>query len=228
MTQLTTLVPSNSSKEFLGSATTEYAAALMTSEGRAAVEYLASRGLSKDSATSFRLGYVANPLPGHETYIGKIALPYLTRSGVVSIRFRTLPDIVDGVPQPISGPKYVHVFGDTPRIYNPSDLCRRESYVCICEGELDAISAHQAGLPAAGIAGVNGWRDYFARCFVGYEAVYILADNDDKGQGATFGEKLAAQIQNARVVLMSPGHDVNSTLVTEGADALLAKLNLSP
>lgn len=198
----------------------------MSPDGRAAVEYLASRGLSKDSAQFFRLGYVANPLTGHEAYAGKLALPYVTRSGVVSMRFRTLPALVDGVPQPIAGPKYLSAPGDMPRIYNPADLCRREPFVCICEGEFDAISAHQAGLPAVGVAGVNGWRDYFARCFAGYAAVYVLCDNDDKGQGETFGEKVAAQIPNARPVLMSPGHDVNSTLTSEGVGALVAKVNI--
>ncbi|MEV6638063.1 toprim domain-containing protein [Actinoplanes sp. NPDC051470] len=191
----------------------------------AAVEYLTRvRGLSKDSVQSFLLGYVANPLAGHEQYAGKIAIPYYTRSGFISMRFRLLPEMVDGEPRPAEGPKYLSAPGDMPRLFNPEDLNRREPFVCICEGEMDAITANQAGLPAIGIAGVNGWREYFARCFKGYNAVYVLCDNDDKGQGASFGEKVAAQIQNSRVVLMPSGHDVNSFVKSEGPEALRARL----
>ena len=207
-------------------ATFEYHHAILNHPAaQGAVEYLTeTRHLSQDSVQSFLLGYVEHPLPGHELYAGKLSIPYWTRSGFVSMRFRTLPEMVDGVPQPFEGPKYLSVHGDMPRMFNADALNRREPYVCICEGEIDTISASQAGLPAVGIAGVNGWRDYFARCFNGYEAVYVLCDNDDKGQGATFGEKVAGQIANSRMVLMPAGHDVNSFLVAEGPEALRARL----
>ncbi|WP_246157934.1 toprim domain-containing protein [Catellatospora sichuanensis] len=182
------------------------------------MEYLKSRALSGVNAQSLRLGYVENPLAGHELYRGMLAIPYLTRSGVVTMRFRAIP--------PHEGPKYRSVPGDEPRMFNTNDLCRREPFVCITEGEFDAMTAHQAGLPAVGIAGVNGWKPYFARAFKGYAAVYILCDNDDKGQGKAFGEKVAAQVTNSRIVILPEGHDVNSFVATEGPDALLDKLEV--
>ncbi|MCG5459602.1 toprim domain-containing protein [Micromonospora sp. PSH03] len=263
---LTSLVPSISLRAFLENATTEYATSLQLSDAATnAAEYLMTRSLSRDNVQSFRLGYVENPLPGHELYAGKISIPYVTRSGITSIRFRVVPSPevpeppdpewsvpTDHIPELASeiktqfpelpdtpdpeanaalkkhpgGPKYLSVPGDMPRIFNPRDLERREPFVCIAEGEFDAMSAHSAGLPAVGIAGVNGWRPYFARCFQGYESVFVLCDNDDKGQGAAFGEKVASQIPNARVVLMPPGHDVNSLLCSEGAEALRARLEV--
>ena len=53
----------------------------------AAREYLAKRGLSS-ALDTFRLGVVRRPLPGHEGYAGRLAIPYLTPAGVVNIRFR--------------------------------------------------------------------------------------------------------------------------------------------
>ncbi|MDG4825984.1 toprim domain-containing protein [Asanoa sp. WMMD1127] len=215
------LVVSNSWKTFLGEATETYHKALMANPASPAVEYLKeTRGLSGANAQFFKLGLVESPLPGHEQYEGKLAIPYLTRSGVVSMRFRAIP------PGDATGPKYLSVPGDIPRLFNPADLDRREHFVCICEGEFDAMTAHQAGLPAVGIPGVNGWKEYYSHCFKGYENVFILADNDDKGQGETFAEKVASQVANARIVLMPSGHDVNSFVLAEGPDALTKRLEV--
>lgn len=226
----------------MGSATETYAKALKESPG--GVAYLKTRGLSGVSAQLFKLGIVESPLPGHEIYSGMLAIPYLTRSGAVTIRFRAIPraefwepfnlDDPEGMEAARAalkewkpeGPKYKSVPGDEPRMFNPNDLCRREPIVCITEGEFDAVTANQAGLPAVGIAGVNGWREYFSRAFTGYEAVYILCDNDDKGQGQAFGEKVAAQVANARIVLLPEGHDVNSYVIQEGPEALTARLEI--
>ncbi|XVU22570.1 toprim domain-containing protein [Actinoplanes sp. CA-054009] len=125
---------------------------------------------------------------------------------------------------PYDGPKMLSVAGDIHRPYNPADLERRESFVCIAEGEWDAMIAHQDGLPCIGIQGVNGWKPDFRRLFTGYKAVYILADNDDKGQGGDFAEKVAATIPNARVVMMPEGHDVNSWYIQNGPGSVRARV----
>lgn len=217
---------SDSLKTFMGEASETYYQALKNPGAESAVEYLKSRGLLGASVQYFRLGYVESPLPGHEKYVGRISIPYITRSGVTDIRFRALPDLIDGEWVNPEGPKILSLPGCMHRLYNTQDLDRREPYVCITEGEPDTWIAHQCGLPAVAVPGVAGWSDWWARCFRGYEAVYILCDNDDKGQGAAFGEKLAAQIQNARVVLMPPGHDVNSYYVAEGREALLSRIGV--
>ncbi|MFF1776982.1 toprim domain-containing protein [Streptomyces virginiae] len=213
---MTSLVPEPALKSFLEEATARYQAALKNST--AAVAYLKKRGLSEGSAASFRLGYVESPLPGHEVARGMLAVPYLTRAGVVSVRFRRLGDG--------DGPKYRSVPGDPPRIFNANALLVPSDHIAICEGEFDAVAANEAGIPAVGIAGVSAWKPYFARCFKGYRAVYILADQDDKGQGMEFAEKVAEQIKNARISPMPSGHDVNSYVLENGADALLDRLEI--
>lgn len=201
----------------MAEATETYHKAINPREDSHAVAYLKSRGMLWASVQYFKLGVVDDPLPGHEKYRGRLAIPYITRSGVVSMRFRAIPP--DDSPA-----KYLSLPGDPPRLFNPLDLDRREPFVCITEGEFDAITAHQAGLPAVGVPGVQAWGSFWPRMFDGYETVYILADNDDKGQGAAFAEKVASQVPNSRVVLMPEGHDVNSYVLAEGPDALIARL----
>jgi DNA primase len=210
------LVPSNSQKEFLATATETYYQNLKESDD--AKEYLKSRGISGASAQYFKLGYVGSPLPGHEQYSGKLVIPYLTPGGVVSIRFRR---IGDG-----DGPKYLGLPGDTLRPYNVAALHKPGQFMCITEGEVDAITAHQAGLPVVGLPGVASLREYSPRLFQGYETVYALADNDDKGQGNEFAEKIATLVPFTRIILMPPGHDVNSFVTSEGAQALLDRLEI--
>jgi DNA primase len=210
----TSLVPSKQSREFLGEACTAYQQQL-TAEAR---EYLTTvRNLSADRQAFFRLGYVDDPLPGHEKYAGRIAVPYLTRSGVVMIKFRSLND---------AKPKYLNLSGQPTRIFNPAALFSHKPYIAICEGEFDAMTAHSQQLPAIGVAGVDAWQSYFDRPLAGYDAVYVLADNDDKGQGIGFAEMVADRVDNVRIIPMPEGHDVNSFVGAEGYSALLDRIGL--
>ena len=74
---------SSSQRQFLLQATQRYASKI-----ELAKDYLANRSLSVEEASIFHLGVVDEPLPGHEPYKGRLAIPYITPSGVVDIRFR--------------------------------------------------------------------------------------------------------------------------------------------
>jgi len=182
----------------------------------AADEYLRTRGLTPDSQTYFRLGHVADPLPGHERYRGMLAVPYVTPAGPVAIRFRRLP----GPDGSTAQPKYLSEPGDGLRLFNVAAFGRPEPFLCVCEGELDTIAVTQAGLPAVGIPGAEGWQRWFAFCFQGYDAVFILADTDDKGAGMGLAEKVAEQVEGARIAPMPGEHDANSFLLENGRNAL--------
>jgi len=206
---------SSSRLAFLEQATQTYSTAL---RGSPADEYLTTkRGLNADSKTYFRLGFVADPLPGHERYRGCMAIPYVTRAGIVSMRFRRLAG---------DGPKYLSEPGEESRLFHPEGFFRHERFICLCEGELDTITAVQAGLPAVGVPGANSWAKFFYRAFDGYDAVFILADQDDKGAGMDFAEKVASQIKSARIIPMGQGHDVNSLVMEHGAEALISKIGV--
>ncbi|GIG57377.1 hypothetical protein Lfu02_17490 [Longispora fulva] len=193
--------------------TAAYAASL---QGSDAERYLIEdRGLNPRALEYFRLGFVANPFPGDSGYAGRICIPYLTESGVTSLRFRA---VGDG-----QGPKYLSLPGEVPRIYGPEALSYDYPYIAVCEGEIDTITARMAGVSAVGLPGANTWQPFMARAFKGYATVYVLADDDKAGWD--LGERLARQVANVSIIAMDGG-DVNSFVREHGAEALRQKIGL--
>ena len=210
---------SSEQRSLLQDATRRYHHALPESP---AAEHLAKRGLGQDQVKPFLLGYVAEPLPEHTPYKGMLAIPYLRRNGhnilsVVSMRFRCIEDH-----EHQGHGKYNTVPGDTGRLFNTIDIVENDQTIAICEGEMDAIAAHVAGIAAVGIPGAQIWKPYFTEPFIGFETVWVLADGDPAGR--SFGNTVAKKITNALVVPFPEGHDVNSFIVTYGVQALKEKL----
>lgn len=191
--------------------------------GSEAERYLESRGLLGGRVTRYRFGYVDDPVPGHEKYTGMLAIPYLRRSEkddwtVVSIRFRC---IREGC-QHYGHGKYNTVAGDTPRLYNTTEIVDNHDRIAITEGELDAICSTLSGIPAVGVTGARTWKPHYREVFIGYERVHILADGDDAGSG--MAEEISRQLPNAIIHRMPPGEDVNSFVLANGADKLRERI----
>jgi DNA primase len=209
---------SDSRRRFLRESTQRYNRSL---PGSLAEEYLESRGLGDPKIVRwFQLGYVEEPLPGHELYRGKLAIPYLRWSqdseiSVVSLRFRRINDRD-------AGGKYLTTAGDRPRLYNTAALMRASPSIAITEGELDAITAHTCGVPTVGVPGAQSWKPHFREPFLGYRDVFVLADGDEAGM--SFANGIAKTLPNAKVIPFPPGEDVNSLVNTRGKDALLQRI----
>lgn len=195
-------------KSFLREATSRYRLAL---PGSPAEEYLAKRALLnptvEEETRRFCLGYVADPLPGHDQYAGMLAIPYLRRGeggawSVVSIRFRCIDDH-----EHIGHGKYNTVPGDRPRLFNTLSLMTPASSVAITEGEIDAITLKAAGVDAIGVPGATAWRSWFREPFLGYEKVWVIADGDDPGM--RFASTVASLLPNGVVVPCPLGMDTN-------------------
>jgi len=206
------VLPSSSVRDSLTRTSSQYAAHL---PGSPAERYLAARGISLEVAATHLLGYVASPAPGDEHVVGRLSIPYLTPSGVLSLRYRTLAD----------GPKYLSHVGDHVRPYNVMALHRVSMTCLITEGELDAIMAELVtGLPAVGIPGSQAWQPHFTYLFDDYDRVIVLADGDDAGRD--LARKVCASLPNAMSTAMPDGLDVNDFVLNEGADALRARVGL--
>ncbi|MFI6609256.1 toprim domain-containing protein [Streptomyces sp. NPDC050507] len=207
-------------------ATRAYEAALPADEHARA--FLRNRFLdrSEDSGRYFRLGVVHHPLPGHEQYAGMLAIPYLTLSGVVGMKFRCLKDHDC---KAVHRDRYLNPPGNPHRLFNPTDIIERpEPYIAVCEGEMDAMTAHAAGLPAIGAPGASSFKSEWVRALRGRETVFVLADNDDGGTGLEkFAEPIAEKVPAAKIILMPEGHDANSFVQAFGYDALLEKVGVA-
>jgi DNA primase len=186
---------SRSQKESLARAVTHYEKNIDQAEG-----YLASRGITLDDARTVHLGLVVDPLTGHEQFINRLAIPYLTPSGVVDIRFRS----ING-----EEPKYMGMPGTETRLYNVSALHRASEFIAVCEGEIDAITLdYKCGIPAVGVPGANSWKRHYSKLLLDFQTIYVFADGDQPG--SDFAKKLAREIQGVVVINMPDGHDVNS------------------
>jgi DNA primase len=190
-----------------------YHAALAGSPGE---EYLAHRGLL-EGAEQFKLGWVERPVAGHEDrFIHTVSVPYMTQAGCVGLKFRRIDD---------STPKYDQMPGQKAHLFNVSAIIDAVDCVLITEGELDAVAATIAGLPACGVAGANNWKPWWRRVFDGIERVIIVTDNDDKADGSNPGQDLARRISdslpNGVRVSLPAGHDVCSMIEAYGAQAFV-------
>ena len=196
---------SNSQRQFLLQAATEYAQHIPQ-----AASYLATRGLSVDEARKFHIGVVDNPLPGHEGYKGKLVIPYVTPSGVVDLRFRSIHG---------EDPKYLGLPGAKTTMFNAQAVLNAEQYICVTEGEIDAITVSvKTEHPAVGIPGANNWKPYYSKILDDFDTVVVLADGDNPG--LEFGKKISRELGNVNIVQMPEGHDVNSIVIQEGVQFL--------
>ncbi|MFD9792317.1 toprim domain-containing protein [Streptomyces sp. NPDC059070] len=208
--------PSKQRIAFLDQAAATYQKQLA---GSPAAEYLKKRGLSPDSVQSFRLGYVANPLSGHERYAGLLAIPYINRQGTVAIRYRCISD--HDCKEINKHSKYTREPGDDAKIYNVLTLTLPVARIAVCEGEIDTITAWQAGIPAIGVAGAQNWRPIFNRLVRGYSEFVTLADGDEAG--LRLGDCIREMNEHATTRQMPTGLDVNQFYNEYGSQALLEK-----
>lgn len=202
--------PSNSHKEYLQRAVETYNKDLHLAE-----DYLKGRGLSLEDAAAFWMGVVASPLPGHEAFVGRLAIPYVTPTGVVDLRFRSLRN---------EEPKYLGLPGAETTMFNVSALFSARNYICVCEGELDTIvMSTKTPHPTVGIPGAQAWKPHYTRLLDDFETVIVLADGDTAG--SSFGQKIARELGGVRVVSMPEDEDVNSTYLKNGADFINERIN---
>lgn len=179
-----------------------------------AANYLETRRLGQQVAVTHRLGVVEDPLPGHETYVGRLAIPYITATGVVDIRFRSM---VDG-----EEPKYLGLPGAITHLYNVTATFQHTDSIALCEGEIDTMTLSQLGVPAVGVPGVNNWKKHYNRVLADFENVFVFADGDQPG--TDFARRLAKELPSVTVIQMPEGEDVNSGFCKFGESFLLSKL----
>jgi len=167
-----------------------------------------------EAADKARLGVVLDPLTGHEQYVNRLAIPYLTKSGVVDIRFRSLGN---------EEPRYMGLTGATTRLYNVGAFFRASSYICICEGEIDTITLdYVCGIPAVGVPGVNNWKKHYTRLLSDFDKVFLFADGDNAGY--EFSKSLARELSGLVIIQAPEGEDVNSLYKTHGSDYFKEKI----
>lgn len=199
-------------KELLDLATAKYTANIYQAE-----DYLRNRGIPMEAARLARLGVVEEAEIGHETFQGRLSIPYITKTGVVDIRFRSLNPAVE--------PKYMGMTGAETKMYNVLDIERAGDYIGICEGEIDTLTLSSlVGIPCVGVPGANSWKKHYTRLLADFERVFVFADGDQPGK--EFATSLARELP-VTVIQLPDGQDVNSMYVQEGSTYFHQKVGIN-
>jgi len=199
-------------KELLGKAAAGYAENIYQAE-----DYLKSRGIPLEVARLASLGVVAEPETGHEAFKGRLSIPYITKTGVVDLRFRSLNPAVE--------PKYMGMTGAETKMYNVLDVERANDFIGVCEGELDTLTLSACiGIPCIGVPGANSWKKHYTRLLADFERVFVFADGDQPG--TEFARSLARELP-VTIIQLPDGHDVNSMFVQEGVEYFNQKMGVN-
>lgn len=183
--------------------------------------YLEGRGLDPSLAATYRLGVVVDPEIGHENYVDRLAIPYLTKAGVVNMKFRCMEDHEC---KEVGCPKYLGLSQNT-NIYNVLAFFTDQPIIAIAEGEIDAMVLHsKAGVPSVAIPGVKNWKPHYERCFFDFERVLVFADGDSSGRD--FAKHVSHVLDGVTVIQMPEGMDVNAVYVAEGPEGLRKRAGL--
>jgi DNA primase len=205
-------MPSTEQRSYLDLATMTY----MDSVGLA-LPYLEKRGIGEDLAKLNGLGVVVDPLQGHEKFRNRLAIPYLTRSGPVNMKFRCM---MDHNCKEITGHnKYLSYDGLKGNLFGVMAYEDAGNFMCITEGELDTLILQSIGLPSMGVPGATHWQGHWNEVFRDFSRVYIFSDGDEAGQNFA-GKVLVNMPETAVNIPMPHGMDVTDVFVKYGPSRL--------
>lgn len=170
----------------------------------------------------YRVGVVADPLPGHAKFRGMLAIPYLDKLGnPLSMRFRCMEEHDHRAH--FHG-KYMSMSEEPSRTFNVAAIHDAKDELHIAEGEFDAMILTKVGLHAIAIPGSDGWQSHHRRMVAGFSIVHVWGDPDEAG--AKFNGIITRSVRNARSVRLLPSDGDASELYKEGgAQALMDRKN---
>lgn len=180
-----------------------------------AAEYLEGRGITEDTAVTARLGVVDEPIHGDsDAAYNRLTIPFITRSGVVDLRYRCIRDHDCGES---SCAKYLGRPGSTLRIYGVEDLVSAGSTIAVTEGELDRVILRQLGYPSVGLPGAESWKRHWHRLFEDFTRIVVFGDGDPAGH--RFIKRMMDEFpQSTEGAQLPESEDVNSMYLLEGRD----------
>ncbi len=223
-------------------------------EAPRAVAYLKDRGVSGELAQRYRLGYappgwqnlpsefsqellqaaglrVAKGDKVYDSFRDRIIFPIRDRRGrVVGFGGRVMGD---GTPKYLNSPETV-VFKKHKEVYGVYELLKqsaRPGRIVVVEGYMDVIALAQNGIyNAVATLGTSTSADHVELLFRYTDELVFCFDGDSAGQKAAW-KALEASLpslrdgRQIRFLLLPEGHDPDSLVRTEGADAFLDRLD---
>lgn len=183
--------------------------------GEKALDWFLARGITADTLGAFGVYATRHFFPEIKAEAPALCFPYLVDGDVVNVKYRCATEKT-----------FAMVKGARKTFYN-LDRCRDKEMVVIVEGEIDALSVYQAGIPAV-LSVPNGAnsltpevRESGERVIDAAKRVILAVDDDEAGR------KLEAELSRsiglvkcARAKWLTGCKDANEVLVRHGAAML--------
>ena len=167
--------------------------------------YLQGRGISAETQAAYKIGSDGQ---------GNILFPYCWDGKPVFVKFRPARDVAPGE-------RKAWRERDTQPILFGMDLCMPEYPLVIFEGEIDAMSGYEAGIPncvsipsgAKEMSWLDACWDWLHR----FTEIYLFGDSDDAGREMV--RRLAVRLSDFKVYDVAHGlKDANEMLVKHGRE----------
>lgn len=219
-------------------------------EGADALKYLKNRGITIETIEKFQLGFAPKDREWLYRFLAKRSYSpeFLAKTGLFSLKYnkiaffsnRIMFPIFDryGIPIAFGGRLFS---GEGPKYLNTKDMqqykkgstlfafsfamkgIREKKSVILCEGYMDVISYHQAGISNAVAPLGTALTEEQVKILKNLTDVFYLSfDSDEAGQKATYKAILMIRKFNAeaRIISINGGKDPSELLEKEGGDAL--------
>ena len=226
-----------------------------TDMGKFAYDYLISRGVTKEIIKKFQLGYSPADRTWLKKFLlsKNYSNEFLNESGLFSKKYPDISFFSDRLMFPIfnrknqvvafggrllhgEGPKYLnsgemlqYKKGETLYAFNfAKESIRKEKSVIFCEGYMDVIAYHQAGISnAVAPLGTALTEDQVRIISSFVDTVYLSFDSDEAGQNATFKAILLCRKMDlpVKIIKLDGGKDPSEILNKFGVDLLTNAIN---
>ncbi|NLM00875.1 MAG: DNA primase [Treponema sp.] len=221
-----------------------------TEAGKPVLQYLLNRGVSQEMIEAFQLGYAPKDRYWLKNFLLKknYSNDFLNESGLFSNKYPDISFFTNRLMFPISnrngdvvafggrilegeGPKYINTrelvqYKKSETLYGfhlAKQEIRNKKAVIICEGNMDVIAYHQAGLNYAVAPLGTALTSEQIKLISGFvDTIYLSMDSDGAGEEATFKSIILCRQADlsVRVIELSQGKDPSEILLNYGVDAL--------
>jgi twinkle protein len=182
--------------------------------------YFKSRGISKKTLSELKVGEGVEYMPQVQKKTNVILFNYFYKGELINIKYR-------------DAQKNFKLYkGAQKTFYNIDSI--KDNYVVVVEGEVDALSYHEAGVTSV-VSVPNGFNSNgqvnldcltdFYHCFEDLEKIYIAVDQDQAGEN---GKKELVRRFGAEKVLiidLEDCKDANEYLQRHGSEKLAKTLD---
>lgn len=182
--------------------------------------YFKSRGISKKTLSELKVGEGVEYMPQVQKNTNVILFNYFYKGELINIKYR-------------DAQKNFKLYkGAQKTFYNIDSI--KDNYVVVVEGEVDALSYHEAGVTSV-VSVPNGFNsngqvnlDYltdFYHCFEDLEKIYIAVDQDQAGENGKRELVRRFGAEKVLIVDLEDCKDANEYLQRHGSEKLAKTLD---